>query len=177
MYLATFHHWVAELLSTELQHWSSTFYRNVNLLIIYLFNCFCKWRKWNYFWATTKWILVPVSPFTRKVFGSLLLCAVMIFSMSACIHLSVFTMKVLLDQGLIDWIGAIASDTSNNLLARVCVVCVCVLQVYRSVLISGRRRRHSGSTDTNKHNSSADTNQDPGMKTPVLNTLHQKAPL
>nr|XP_046249917.1 retinoblastoma-like protein 2 isoform X2 [Scatophagus argus] len=34
--------------------------------------------------------------------------------------------------------------------------------VYRSVLISGRRRRHSGSSDTNKHNSSADTSQDPG---------------
>ncbi|XP_073328313.1 retinoblastoma-like protein 2 isoform X2 [Pagrus major] len=33
--------------------------------------------------------------------------------------------------------------------------------VYRSVLISGRRRRHSGSNDTNKQNSS-DTSQDPG---------------
>lgn len=33
--------------------------------------------------------------------------------------------------------------------------------VYRSVLISGRRRRHSGSNDTNKHNSPADTTQDP----------------
>uniref|UniRef100_A0A8P4GDY3 Retinoblastoma-like 2 (p130) n=1 Tax=Dicentrarchus labrax TaxID=13489 RepID=A0A8P4GDY3_DICLA len=34
--------------------------------------------------------------------------------------------------------------------------------VYRSVLISRGRRRHSGSNDTNKSNSS-DTNQDPGM--------------
>ncbi|XP_074489405.1 retinoblastoma-like protein 2 isoform X1 [Sebastes fasciatus] len=33
--------------------------------------------------------------------------------------------------------------------------------VYRSVLISGRRRRHSGSTDTNKQSSPADANQDP----------------
>ncbi|XP_041794484.1 retinoblastoma-like protein 2 isoform X2 [Chelmon rostratus] len=35
--------------------------------------------------------------------------------------------------------------------------------VYRSVLISGRRRRHSGNNNnTNKHSSSADPNQDPG---------------
>ncbi|XP_044048156.1 retinoblastoma-like protein 2 isoform X1 [Siniperca chuatsi] len=33
--------------------------------------------------------------------------------------------------------------------------------VYRCVLISGRRRRHSGSNDAKRHNSSADTNQDP----------------
>lgn len=32
--------------------------------------------------------------------------------------------------------------------------------VYRSVLISGRRRRHSGSNDSNKHSSAADSNQD-----------------
>ncbi|XP_070686183.1 retinoblastoma-like protein 2 [Pempheris klunzingeri] len=34
--------------------------------------------------------------------------------------------------------------------------------VYRSVLISGRRRRHSGNNDANKHSLSADVNQDPG---------------
>ncbi|GLD61780.1 retinoblastoma-like protein 2, partial [Lates japonicus] len=41
--------------------------------------------------------------------------------------------------------------------------------VYRSVLISGRRRRQSGSNDTNKQNSSTDSSQDPagGDNSPV----------
>ncbi|XP_022617346.1 retinoblastoma-like protein 2 [Seriola dumerili] len=41
--------------------------------------------------------------------------------------------------------------------------------VYRSVLISGRRRRHSGTNDTNKQNSSPDTSLDPagGDNSPV----------
>lgn len=41
--------------------------------------------------------------------------------------------------------------------------------VYRSVLISGRKRRHSGSNDSNKQNSLTDNNQDPvgGDNSPV----------
>ncbi|XP_028440894.1 retinoblastoma-like protein 2 isoform X2 [Perca flavescens] len=37
-----------------------------------------------------------------------------------------------------------------------------VSDVYRSVLISGKRRRHSGSDDSNKHSSPADPTQGPG---------------
>lgn len=45
----------------------------------------------------------------------------------------------------------------------------CVCQVYRSVLISGRRRHHSGSNDAHKQGSPADGRQDPGVKrtTPI----------
>ncbi|XP_071384681.1 retinoblastoma-like protein 2 [Centroberyx affinis] len=41
--------------------------------------------------------------------------------------------------------------------------------VYRSVLISGRKRRHSGSSDANRQNSPTDTNQEPagGDNSPV----------
>lgn len=50
----------------------------------------------------------------------------------------------------------------SYILSQCTPVCLCVFQVYRSVLISGRRRRHSASSNAHKQTPAGTVQQDPG---------------